>query len=244
MSKKNITILGLVLVELIFFMGPTAMASASPRGATAYYFGAANNLAVCPAQTTQICGVTVDLPETNINQIATVILPSPLVHHPLRVDCLVEPARSGSPFFQIVDSLPCEYQSCTQQTIEICHRPVPIFENLPLNARRTVEVPPNFLSPTAVNSKQSFTVSCLYQGGDRPLFEISDQGNVSCGDFLCPDTTLTFCQKSIFIPGGQSMGSTTDVKVDDLGVVEVQCIGSNGAEPKYQIIDTSQANCP
>jgi hypothetical protein len=199
----------------------------------------------CPATFVTVCGQPVPVPAASIGYTIELNVPSPYAHQPFTAQCT---DTFGGIYYQIIDSsaVTCAPLRCPPSGVAICGVQIPVNDSVNIGDLTTVTVPPAALSEPSVYNRVTFTAQCIDNGYATPFYRIADDSDVSCNVFPCADSVVRLCETSVAIRGGTPMGSVLHLTMPAPFVNDpftVQCVGSGGNPPVYQVIDHQSVTC-
>jgi hypothetical protein len=111
----------------------------------------------------------------------------------------------------------------------------------------TVHVPPQLLGDSvAKNPNLTFTAECVDSGNDTASYRVANMQGISCNAFPCQTSSVRLCDTSIPVPGGTPLGGVVHMSMPAPFAADpftVQCIGTEGNPPVYQITDNKSVSC-
>jgi len=196
---------------------------------------------VCLNESVSVCGKTVAVPPLGLGAITALTTPSPYMHDTFIVQCL---SFGGILAVQIADShaVTCNLQRCSPSAVSICGISVPVSGGTVVGNKESKTVPAAMLADQTQNF--SFDVHCV-DNGNEPFYQVDNSSEVSCNAFPCRDTTVELCGVSIPVAGGMSLGAVKNIAMPQPfhGDFAVECVGSGGNPPAYQIIEHDNVSC-
>lgn len=231
----------------------TAMAlllASVPAGAdNRMHNGPANFVIVAPYATQQcvganisMCGQSIPLPNQALGYSATLSVPSPYVHQPFTVQCT-------STGYQIVDAsaVTCTLLTCPVSSISLCGASIPVPGGTTIGASVTVPVPVSALAdPSSALPNLSLTAQCMDDGNGGTAYQVTNDSSISCNLFPCQDSKVRLCETLIPVAGGMPLGGVLHFTLPPPFAPEpftIQCVGSQGIQPMYQLTDVSAVTC-
>lgn len=163
----------------------------------------------------------------------------------LGITCLVIlllPAASHA--FEIAPNGTVVQSTCNGGSLPVCGIPIPMPPTTSVGNTAEVHVPPALLGDTS--KIVSFTVSCVDNGYGGGAYQLVNPTGISCGAFPCQASTVRICDTNIPVAGGTPQGGIVHMTMPAPFSPEaftVQCVGSAGAAPVYQITDHSVVTC-
>jgi hypothetical protein len=213
-----------------------------------------------------MCGVSVPIPpltdaamglDSNSGDalgVVTVTMPPPFAPgQKVILQCyefvLVGEPAWVSPFKLLVtdtSSVTCALQKCEPSNVLLCQSSIPVPVETSINQATDVSVPPSLLADPSNTTNLSFTAQCADDDKGTPVYRVSDSSQVSCNLFPCQAATFDLCGLSVPVKGGAAMGTAFDLTMPPPFAPDpftVQCVGSNGRRPAYQLTDHSAVTC-
>ncbi len=199
----------------------------------------------CLPTTLPICGTSVSLPAAPLGYATSLTVPPPYLSQAFTVQCLSNGISAG---YVITDAsaVSCALVPCMDQNVRICGRDITVPGGTSVGSSIKMNVPVSYLAAPSPFVHPAFTVQCAYTGGNEPIYQLTDASGVSCNLFSCPSTQLKVCGASVPIEGGLALGERIDLNAPPPYVPDpfvVQCLGSEGKAPVYQITDSSALTC-
>jgi hypothetical protein len=199
----------------------------------------------CPDGTVSICGLNVPVSSMPFGSSVILTMPAPYLHQPFTVVC---EKSDNSLYYQISDSsaVTCAPQVCPISKVELCGSAIQVPGGTFIGNTIDVPVPPSVLTDPSKGKGLSFTVQCTDRGNNDIVYQITDASDVSCNLFPCRNTTVNLCGISVPVNGGKPMGAAINLTMPPPfkpDTFTVQCVGSEGTPPSYQLTDTSGVSC-
>lgn len=191
-----------------------------------------------------LCGITVSAPTLTIGAVTAITQPLPYQHLSFTVQCLIQ---NGLPTYQIINAPnpACQLESCYPSTLSVCGTDVAIPQTTPLGKQTTVTIPVNELGPAKASNSFHITAQCV-DDGSGTHYQVANGTGFSCSQFPCADSQIQLCGSSIPVPGGAAMGTILHMNMPQPFAPDpftVQCVGSQGNAPTYQIVDHDAVTC-
>jgi hypothetical protein len=195
----------------------------------------------CRAGTMPICGIQFNMPQSYPGLTTKLDLPARFANDSLSVQCIVD--RTGANY-QVIGDLKslCALKPCKPAAVNVCNALIPVEIESALGTEHKVTIPASFLSGSRKSVLSTFNVKCSIDS-EIPHYEVTNTSGVSCNDFPCEPTVLRICNNSVRISSYAELGQVIQTQTDKQQPVTVQCLGSGGNRPVYQITDRSQAVC-
>ena len=196
----------------------------------------------CPAATLKVCGQNFTETSAPLGTVMTFNLPERFLNRTFAVQCV---NNGGASFYQLTtpEVTACVVRSCQPGSIDYCGLPFSVPTATPVGETTKVVISPTDITKTLAASSPSLSVECVMEQG-QTLYRASQNNSLSCNAFLCQAKTFTFCGHVINLPSTAEMGAVLRTTSTDGQAVTVQCLGSNGKAPQYQVTDRSALNCP
>lgn len=199
------------------------------------------SLQQCAPGNVSICGQTVGLPNTALGYSLVQTVPSPYVHQPFTVQCT-------STGFQITDisSVSCMPLRCPASEITLCGAPVAVPGGTAIGNSIPVPVAVSVLADPSSYSDLSFTAQCVDDGSGAAVYQIADSSGISCNLFPCQNANIRLCDTDIPVNRGTPLGGILHLTMPPPFLPEpftVQCVGSEGKAPVYQLTDVAAVSC-
>jgi hypothetical protein len=210
-----------------------------PFGADGTFFYGAD----CLGNAVSLCGQIMSTPAGPYGSIAILTLPAPFQPQSFTVQCAV---YNGVLSYQIIDAaqVTCAPQTCPTSSVQLCGASVPVPAGSAIGERINVRVPETLV--TDGGSSMSFTAQCVAGQGASPVYQVTDDTNISCTHFPCPAANVRLCGRTIMVPGGTPLGEIMQMVMPLPFAPDpfaVQCIGSNGNPASYQVMDDAAVTC-
>ncbi len=210
---------------------------------------APNNTAwwpICPTSTVTACGHNIVVPGTAAGTSVELVLPSPFVHQHFWAHCVANnyPITATSTAALMVDQPSCILQTCQNDTVTICQHAINVAGGVSVGATEEVAVPTDMLADSS--NHPSFSVQCVEDAQDKTSYQIADDSSVSCNAFPCPMAELQVCDTLITIKDRNPIGTVLNLKMPppyNPDAFSVECLGSGGNSPTYQLLDISGVSC-
>jgi len=136
---------------------------------------------------------------------------------------------------------------CTGGMATICGASIPLPDISPIGNSASVHIPQTVLGDAyAANPNLSFVAECISDINGAPTYRTIDIDKISCAPFPCQTSTVRLCEASIPVRGGTPLGQVIHIDMpasSGKGNFTVQCVGSGGNPPVYQITDHSGVTC-
>lgn len=201
--------------------------------------------AACVNGSVTICGKSVPAPAGPIGAVANLTVPFPYVPQPFMAQCL---AVGGVPAYRIVDAtqVSCEVQTCAPSEVTICGARIGILSSVKVGQQIKVQVPSSSLGNAASAYAPEIRARCAEGANGTATYRVENESEISCNQFPCQTANVRLCDTAIEIPGGSPSGSVLTLAMPppyhpDRFVV--QCLGTMGRQPVYQIIDHEGVTC-
>jgi len=141
-----------------------------------------------------------------------------------------------------VQALDCEGGSIT-----VCSATIPIPGMTPVGGKATVHVPASVLGGAYdANPNMLIDVQCVGDIYGAVTYQPLDLDRISCDHFPCQASSVRVCDVSVPVPGGTPLGGVVQMNMPTPYVKSsftVQCVGSAGNPPVYQVTDHSAVTC-
>ncbi len=204
-----------------------------------------SNQPFCPGTPIGICNKTVWAPSTYMGGQETLYVPSPYQHDSFSVLCT---SVNGQPGFIILDNanVTCAPLICAAADVQICGVSIPVPGGTVMDKNIEVEVRPGLLADPVNSGNPVFTAQCVDDGNGGSIYRVTDDSQVSCNLFPCAELDLELCGSSVHVQGGSKLGDVLNLNMPPPFAPEpftIQCVGSNGTAPAYQITDHSAVTC-
>jgi len=195
----------------------------------------------CAQMTMQICGITFTAQSGSIGNLITFNLPEKYVTRTATVQCVSD---HGNAFYKLTNEAvtSCALRTCPPSAVTVCNTSFPIKTKSHIGDVVKTAIPTDLLIASAASTKPSFLAECCLIDGVEQ-YHVSDTSGVSCNTFPCLPTTLNVCNATISLPIPAEMGAVFHTVTNGNQPVTVQCIGSGGNRPTYQITDSSAVTC-
>ena len=144
-------------------------------------------------------------------------------------------SQGGVPYYAALNgtSINCALKTCDLGQANVCGVSVPIQAHASVDDVVSVNVPPRLLALSA--SAQQFSARCDIMNG-LPQYGLADASTVSCNAFSCQPATLNVCGSSVALSTPSELGTVIQAVTDNNNSVTVQCFGSDGLAPHYQVV--------
>lgn len=226
---------------LPFFVIPFFLGCFSPSIAAETQTINVSTLDYCGAVSMQVCGITFNVPASGIGTTQNFTLPEKYATRNVVFQCI---DQGGRPFFRLMNENvnSCKLRSCAPSVADFCGGALPI--NVAANVGDTVKVtvPQEYLSTAKAASPPVLTAQCSLINGVEQ-YQLTDAHRFSCSDLACAPTTLTINNCSVVLSSPADLGAVVHVATTDNQPVTVQCLGSGGTRPTYQIVDHAVVAC-
>ena len=168
-SKK----LNTVSVASLVAITGTALFLASPAKA---------DIGGCHGGTTIVCGATIPLPAvTPVGDTANVHIPASVLGDSYATNsnlfftaqCIADQYGGAAYRVQDVDKIACSSFPCQASSVRLCDTSIPVSGGTPLGGVMHINMPAPF-------ARSSFTVQCVGNLDNPPVYQITDHAGVSC----------------------------------------------------------------
>jgi hypothetical protein len=205
---------------------------------------ASRDLYDCIASTVKICGVEAPVPAEHRGFQAFLVVPSPYVHEHFTAECVMN-GNTGT--YQITDesSVTCTKNVCAASAVEACGNSIAVPSGTAVGESIEVAVP-SPTNPAPTRGSPKIKVECGDNSPSLPTYHVVDELGLQCSDFPCPAATLDVCHSPVVVPAGAAMGETKDMTMPAPFAPDhftVQCHGTNGTGPVYEVTDSSKLSC-
>jgi hypothetical protein len=199
----------------------------------------------CVESSVMICGRPVLVPASAIGTTVALSVPAPYQHQPFAARC---DNYNGYIGYQIVDNsnVTCSLQVCPASNVSLCGAQIPVPAGINEGSKVDVQIPAKYLSTAAFGVTPTFTAQCVENETGAPVYQISDSPQVDCNIFPCPDSKVRLCDTDIPITGSTPIGGVANLRMPSPFAPDpftVECVGSGGNAPTYQLIDHSAVSC-
>ena len=195
----------------------------------------------CGQATFRICGLDFIAPPGSAGNLLSFDLPEKYAIRTATVQCVFD---SGTGYYKLIneDVASCVLRTCKPGAVTICNTSFDIKTEAHIGTIVKTEIPPSYLIASAAASPPSFSTECrLVKGVEQ--YEVTDASGVSCNIFPCQPATLNICGSTVTLASPAEMGAVIQAMTNDREPVTVQCLGSGGNRPVYQITDSSAVTC-
>ncbi len=195
----------------------------------------------CGHTSMRICGITFTAQPGPIGTLLTFHLPEKYVIRTATVQCIGDHGRA---YYKLLndDVTSCALRTCRPGAVTLCNTSCDIPVESHIGDVVETKIPPEILIASAASSQPGFSSECrLVNGIER--YQVTGTSGVSCNAFPCQPATLTICGEAVAIPTASEMGAVLQAVTNNNQPVTVQCIGSGGNRPTYQITDSSAVTC-
>ena len=192
-----------------------------------------------------MCGKNVAAPTLMLGGITSLTVPKPYLPQSFTAQCISINGQSSYQIINAADNL-CTLPTCAAGSINVCGTRIPIDTAIQLGKSIKVTIPRNVLADSNNWSDLSFDAVCADNGDAAPTYQMVAASAVSCNLFPCQDGKLRLCESMITVPGGLKLGDVMHLSMPPPFQPEpftVQCIGSQGNSPVYQITDHDHVTC-
>lgn len=201
--------------------------------------------AACINSSVTICGKTMPVPAGPIGAVANLTAPFPYLPQTFTAQCL---AINGVPSYRIIDAtqVTCELQSCAPSDVTICGAPVNVPASAKVGNALKVPIPPSMLANPATSYNMALRVRCGQGPNATATYRVENEAEISCNQFPCQTSNVRLCNAAIEVPGGSPLGSVLTLTMPPPFAPDqfaVQCLGTMGRQPVYQIIDHAYVSC-
>lgn len=198
---------------------------------------------LCPAGSINVCGKSLPVPSSQLGLNFTMRVPSPYQHQPFSVQCMGMDVR-GTPIYQIVNNaaISCALETCQPASVSICGVEIPIAATTNVGEEISTPIPQLLFGDT---SPKNIKVQCI-DNGTSGTYQLADNLGFSCNAIPCGYAKLQLCNSALFVPAGATLGTVLNMTMPSPFTPDpfkVQCLGSNGNAPSYQITDHSDVSC-
>ncbi|MFY9288991.1 MAG: hypothetical protein WAO98_10880 [Alphaproteobacteria bacterium] len=171
---------------------------------------------------------------------AVFTMPEPFVPDRFFVSC-----AGNSVFPNLTIAAPdvsCRYQPCKDMTATICGRDFQVPGEVEMDKMTSLSWLQN---PTdARDANTIFKAQCTIENGER-VYAVDMKG-MFCSQLPCPEGKIRLCDTDILVPEGTAAGAIIDMVMPEPFVPDpyvVQCLGSGGKAPTYQLVDHINVSC-
>ena len=226
--------------------GHAATLTAQPvvRGAGATYATSLPPLQQCAPGAVYLCGQLVAVPFVMpVGETVDLALSAPYKNEAFTVVCA---DFASGPAYEIpnADAFRCEAPHCGDGTVELCGQSVAVPGDTAIGGDVTVAVPIGNLVNGSQAAPPTFTARC--DNPDAPAYHVTDASAVSCNAFPCAASVVSLCGAAIPVQGGAAMGQVLNLAMPAPyrpDPFSVECVGSSGAPPSYQLIEHDAVSC-
>lgn len=201
--------------------------------------------AACVNSSVTICGKKVPVQAGPIGAIVNMTVPFPYVPQTFTTQCL---AVGGIPAYRIVDAtqVNCELQTCAPSEVSLCGAKVDILSATKVGNLLKLQVPPSILSNPGSNYVPTLQVRCAEGQNGIAAYFIENEIEISCNQFPCQTSNVRLCDTAVEVPGGSPLGTVLTLTMPppfQPDQFAVQCLGTMGRQPVYQIVDHEYVSC-
>ena len=195
----------------------------------------------CAPQVMNICGVSLMATPSPIGSVLTLNLPDRFVNRSVLVQCINKKEHNYYSIMGANQSI-CALKTCKPAAATVCNVPIPVEQEMQIDEVRKITVPATFLAASRKGVLSSFMVKCNLKDGQGTIETINSAG-LSCNDFPCDPTVIKLCNQTVSMKDYGELGQVIKTASDQQKPVTVQCLGSVGNRPVYQITDSTQLGC-
>lgn len=198
----------------------------------------------CPPSVVSICDQRFSIQSLPWGATTSVFLPEFFVNQEVKMQCQKSNVVKGKFFFKAIgirDKI-CELKVCKGGKVNICNAQIDLKDELTVFQSKKVSIPSQYFVESRKNYPHNAEVVCGFENKDVVL-QVSKVDGISCNEFPCVPTAFEMCGTKINVPREAELGQTFSVKTERGEPVTVQCAGSLGQRPAYQVIDRSNVQC-